>query len=375
MVEGRTSNPGAGTRSRLRALAGRHRAASAAIGLALLCVVALVAVLLVQPRQAPQGPFTRGHEHGATTSPPPSSSSTTGPTSTTRPAATARSTPPLYPAYLPTGVGAGSLVVDSWTPPTFGGYVQSYYGTSLRGQSLPELVIGGPEAEQMFATSGLAPQSAVLAGYPVTLWRIVSTEQAAAGAATVTGLTATIDGHAVSLIGVSLSDAELGTVLEGLRPRPSGDGWDTGALPASLVLVAQGGRSEDPSFVPYRVQFSSDLALTVTHDVVIPRGACVCNAESWPVALTAVGSAPAAVLDMLPTGAQPGQLHQIEWQYSPDADVVLTFGGITVDEALRIAASVGPAPSALWASLPCTKTAPGAGGAICDPQQELPTTS
>lgn len=103
------------------------------------------------------------------------------------------------------------------------------------------------------------------------------------------------------------------------------------------------------------------------------RGACVCNAESWPVALTTVGSVRAALIDMLTTGDQTGQLHQIQWQYSRDADVTLTFGGISTDEALRIAESVRPAPYTVWKSLPCSKIAPGVGEVACDPQEELPT--
>ncbi len=369
MTKRRTSDPGASTTSRVRALFGRHRAAVSVV--VALCVIALAVTLLARPWQG-SGPG--GPEHEATTVPPSSSSPTTASTSTTAPAPAVRSTPALYPASLPTGVAPGSLQVDAWSPPTFGGYVQSYEGTRVRGQSLPELVIGGPQAQQMFATSGHAPESTVLAGYPVTVWRIVSAEQAAvAGGATVTGLTATLAGRVVSLIGVSLTDAELAFVLHGLHPRPNGPGWETGALPATLVLVAQGERSEDPSFVPYRVQFGPDLVLGVTHDVVIPRGACVCNAESWPVELTTVGSVRATVIDMLPTGDQTTQLHQIEWQYSPDADVTLTYGGITTEEALRIAASVHAASPALWASLPCTKNAAGVGVVACDPEQEIPT--
>ncbi|MDA8340946.1 MAG: hypothetical protein M0007_01785 [Actinomycetota bacterium] len=369
--------PGAGLRSRIGALLGRHRAVAVLAAVVLLvALVALVVTVLARPWQGSEGPGTGGQGHETTTAPPPTSGPTTAPasTSTTSPAPTARSTPALYPAYLPAGVPRGSLLVDAWSPPTFGGYVQSYEGTRTRGQSLPELVIGGPQAEQMFATSGHAPESTVLAGYPVTVWRIVSAEQAAvAGGATVTGLTATVAGRVVSLIGVSLTDAELASVLHGLHPRPVGPGWVTDELPATLVLVAQGERSEDPSFVPYRVQFAPDLVLGVTHDVVIPRGACVCNAESWPVELTRVRSVRATVIDLLPTGDQAAPLHQIEWQYSPDADVTLTYGGISTEEALRIAASVQPASPTVWASLPCTKNAAGVGAVACDPEREVPT--
>jgi hypothetical protein len=305
-----------------------------------------------------------------TTTAPTTTTTTDPPPSTTVPGPwPLHSTPALYPTYLPAGSGPGRLVVDSWTAPTFGGYVQSYYGSVARGRSLPELVIAGPDTKRMFATSGRAPEHSQLGALSVAVWRIVSAEQAqAVGEGAVTGVVATVGGRTVSLIGVSLSDAELAAVLSGLRPRPNGVGWATGPLPASLVRVAEGVRSADPAYVPYRLEFSG-VTFTITHDVLIPRGACVCNAESWPVRLSSVNSAPGVLLDVL----WSGDTHEIEWQYSGDADVTMTFRGIGTAEALKVAAGLEIAPRSTWTSLACTKTSVGVGAVACRPQQEIPT--
>lgn len=362
--------------TRLTAIFGGHRRAFIAGSVALVCVMGLVAGLLVGlsgngKQQVSTSPRV------TTTTLPGQSPGSTAPATTSPPASVPQpwplhSTPALYPSYLPPGVTSGSLVIDSWSAPTLSGYVQSYYGTTPRGLSLPELVIAGADAERMFSTSGKTPEQSVMAGYPVSIWRIVSQEQAEAiHDAAVTGVTATVAGRPVSLLGVSLSDAELATVLSGLRPRSGGPGWNTGALPASLVLVAEGTRTEDQTYRPYRIVFPH-VTLSVTHDVVIPRGACVCNAESWPVQLTTVGSARAALIDMMPTD-QSAQTNQIEWQYSPDAEVTLTFSGISTQEALRMAASVQTAPLSRWTSLPCTQTVTGVGEVACNAQKEIPT--
>lgn len=285
------------------------------------------------------------------------------------------STPALYPKYVPPGLGPGTVVIDQWTPPTFGGYVQSYYGTAARGTSLPGLVIAGREAQTMLATSGTPPQQATLAGFPVRIWRVVSERQAeGTGSAPVTGVAAVIAGRQVTLIGMSLTDAELGTVLGGLSPRPSGLGWDTASLPASLVGVAEGARSQDPAYIPYRLQLSSHITITVTHDVTTPRGACVCNTESWAVQLSSVNGKRAALIDMLATEPeQASPVREVEWQYSPDADVRLTYSGISTQEALKLASSLDTAPRSIWDSLRCMKTVAGMGAVTCRPQSEIPT--
>lgn len=367
---------GRGRWTRLVRVLGRHRGWLAMAGAVVAGAVAVTAV-------AVWGPANRGARPSTAPSTAPSSVPSTAPsslpppsTSTTSPPTPGRwplhSTPALYPAWLPDGFGPGSLQVDTWSAPTFGGYVQSYYGPVPRGLSLPELVIAGPEAQQMFATSGKAPEPAVLAGQPVTIWRIVSAGQAGASGTSITGVAATVAGRQVSLLGVGLSDTELGEVLSGLQPRAGGVGWDTATLPASLVPVAEGTRSDDAAFIPYRVEFPG-VTLRVTHDVLIPRGACVCNPGSWPVQLTTVDGTTAALIDVLP--AQPGQEpgHEIEWQYSPDAVVSITYSGISTSQALQIAASVRTAPLSTWRSLACTKTVVGVGAVACDPQAEIPT--
>jgi hypothetical protein len=189
-------------------------------------------------------------------------------------------------------------------------------------------------------------------------------------------LTAKLSGHDVTLVSYALSDRDLGAVLNGLRRRANGPGWETNALPAGLRLFAEGDRTPAPSDVHYILKFGPldrpQIQISVNPGVLMPEDACACNAGMRrSLRATTIDGKPAVVIDRSDFGGVPGQDFAVEWQYAPDMVVGVIVVGFDESEVSRIASSVAAADPTAWSALRCVNAARG--GAACLPGQVVPT--
>jgi len=281
-------------------------------------------------------------------------------TSTTAPASPGRA---LFPTYLPTGVGTATLWVYDQSHYD-GGYTQSYYGTPDPAGTLPELVIEERPA-------GMGPTAAGHIGSrPVRMWRMVTPTFS------IIGVTAKVAGRDVTLIGVALSEGDLGAVLDGLGPRVNAPGWNTSALPAGLRLVAQGDRNPKSSVVTYLLRFGPvdvpRMQISVTPGALVPEDTCACNpGMRRSLKLTTINGIPAVLIDSSDVEGVPGSDFSVEWQYGPDVVASVSVHGFDERDAVRVASSLAPAGRATWDALACVDA--GHGRAPCSPERVVPT--
>jgi hypothetical protein len=321
----------------------RNRRSGLGLLLALVVLTAACSSKTHKPATPPAStrPPTTASTSRASTS---TTSSSTTTTTTTRPPTGRR----LYPGYLPSGVGPGVLwsyadhMIDR-------GYTQSYYGAANAAGKPAELVIGE-------RTAGLAGAPAKLAGIDVMIWRSNTASNP------VLAVTAKLSGHDVTLVSYALSEQDLGRVLGGLAPRPTGRGWDTRVLPAGLRLFGEGEQTPQPADVYYFLKFGSfarpAVSVAVQPGALQPEDACACNPGlRRSLSTTTINGQPAVVIDRSDTYGIPGSSFEVDWQYAPDIVVSVSVYRFDEKEAKRIATSLAAADPATWSALRCVNAA------------------
>ena len=328
---------------------------------ALVLVVALASCSSGHSKATPTTTSSAPTTSSTASAPTTSSTVPTATTPTTTPASKSRA---LYPAYLPNGIPAAVLRIESGSSNTDGGYTQSYYGAPNAAGALPELVI-----EERPAGMG-ATGPGTIGGKPVEIWRSNSPTFP------VIGVTAKVSGRDVTLIGYSLSESDIGAVLGGLAPKASGPGWNTAVLPAGLRLFGEGNRTPTASAPFYRLMFGPShgpsVTISVTPGALLPEDTCACNPGGRrSLKASTVNGIPAIVIDRSNVEGVVGSDFDVDWQYGPDIVVDVSVFGFGEPEAMRIASSLTAANPATWSSLSCVDSARPS--SPCTPEQAVPT--
>ncbi len=283
------------------------------------------------------------------------STSTAAPTTTPPPASKSRA---LYPSYLPDGATPGRLSIYRLTN-LDSGYTQSYYGEPNADGKLAELSIS-----ERPGRLGEALKPGTFAGRNVMIWRSNSATNP------VIAVTTTVSGRDVTLVSYALAEHDLAAVLDGLQPRASGHGWNTGALPAGLRLFGEGDQTPEPSDVYYLLKFGpSDVPavqVSVRPGSLLPEDTCICNpGMRRSLRASTVNGTPAVVIDRSDADAIPS--FEVDWQYAPDIVAGVTVHDLDESTALRVASSLTAADPATWRALPCVNE-----GQTCSPEQVVP---